>query len=440
MIRSYVAELMRAACCRTSFGSMRPLLVPLVSGSIRDIRSFTAGRHVHWIAADAVAAAALLVLLTGHAAAQRPQFGVPGWLAVTASAVTALSVAVRRVRPTAVFAVALASGALAAASGVSGNPAVTVALTLYTVAVSQPPRRSATALTAALILTLPAEALAGLAGQPPQPRLVLDYLMTATAVIIGAVWAIGAMQRRYAAYSAEERDRRAVVGERLRIARELHDVISHAVTLITAKAAVTNYLIDSRPEEARSALAIIEATGRETLAEMRRLLGVLRAGDSPAAAGSGGKAPAGPPSARAPAPGLAGIRTLAAQASAAGVQTSVDIRGEAELPEPMALPVYRIVQEALTNVIKHAGPARCDVQIEITGGQVAVGVTDDGHPRPITPGRADGHGLIGMRERVSLYGGEFTAGPRPGGGFEVCVRLPVSPVGGTAAAGQERPA
>jgi signal transduction histidine kinase len=387
----------------------------------------SAPRHqAHWVAADGAAAVALLIALTGHAAGQPPQFGLPGWLMVTASAAEALPIAVRRVWPDAVFVIVLAASTLATIGGVSSTPAVPVANALYTVAASGPPRRSAIALAAALIMTLTAQAGWGRYGQPALSWQVLEYLMTATATLLGAAWAVGTMQRRYAARASAELARRAVMDERLRLARELHDVVSHGITLITAKAAVTNYLPDSGPDQARAALDMIEETGRATLAELRRMLSVLRYGEGRAGTRAGlADDEAG--SARAPAPGLAGLAELTAQATAAGVRTSLDIRGGGELPEATALSVYRIVQESLTNVIKHAGPARCAVRVDVTDDGVAVEITDDGYPPLAGAGRADGHGLVGMRERAGLYGGDFSAGPRPEGGFRVAAWLPAGP-------------
>jgi signal transduction histidine kinase len=389
------------------------------------VRSVTSGRQVHWIAVDCCAAVVLAVLLVDHvAASQETLADVPGWVAVAASSVTALLIAVRRIWPATVYVIVLAANTFATVAGVSGNPAVTVALALYTVAVAQPRHRSVPALGAALALTLPAQAYAGLASHPGPTRPVLEYEMTVTVVVVVAGWLIGAMQRRYAAHSAEEQARTAVTDERLRIARELHDIISNAMALITAKAAVTNYLMDSRPDDARAALTIIEETGRDALAEMRRLLGILRAGSgslhSPTAAGQA-------EADGTPAPGLAGIQALAAQATAAGVPTTVEVRGERNLPQAMALSVYRIVQEAVTNVIKHAGPASCAIQIDLTGNDVVVDIADNGHPRSAAPDQAGGHGLIGMRERVSLFNGQLTAAPHPEGGFRVTARLPVNP-------------
>lgn len=128
--------------------------------------------------------------------------------------------------------------------------------------------------------------------------------------------------------------------------------------------------------------------------------------------------------ARAPAPGLAGLEALAAQATSAGVHTDLRIRGERELPEAMALTVYRIVQEALTNVVRHAGSASCRVLVDLAGDHVDIDVSDDGR---VPSAAAAGHGLIGMRERVNLYNGQFAAGPRPDGGYRVRARIPTGP-------------
>jgi signal transduction histidine kinase len=413
---------MRALTCGSYRAVVEEELPPLLIRRIRDI---------HWIGLDCAAAALLLIVSVGHAAGQRPDFGLVTWIAVAASAVTAVAVAARRVRPLAVFAVVLALNTMVTAIGASGNPAAAVAFSLYTVAVSQPPRRSLAALAGALVLTMGAEAYSGLARRPALPWQTLQDLLAASALIIAAAWAIGAAareQRRYAARAAGQLAERAVADERLRIARELHDVIAHSMTLITAKAAVTNYLIDTRPEEARSALGVIEATGRTALVEMRHMLGVLRA--------DGNSRACPDVDTRAPAPGLAGLEALAVQATAAGVRTDLQIRGERELPEAMALTVYRIVQEALTNIIKHAGPANCRVLVDLTGDHVDIDVSDDGRVPPPTTG---GHGLIGMRERVSLYNGHFTAGPRPEGGYRVTVQIPIGTLAATTVTGEQRP-
>ncbi len=382
-------------------------------------------RHLHWIAVDCVAAALLLIVSAEHATTQHPLLGVPVWLGVTLSAATAAVVGVRRVRPPLVFAIVLTLNTAITVIGVSGNPAVAVAFCLYTVAVCQPQRRSLTALAGSLLLTAGAEVYSGLAGRPALSWPSLQDLLATSLVLIAAAWTMGAAareQRRYAIRSAERLAERAVTEERLRIARELHDIIAHSMTLITAKAAVTNYLMDTRPDEARSALNLIETTGRTALTEMRHLLGVLRA-DAPDLPGT------------APAPGLADLESLAAQATAAGVRTDLRILGDPRLPQAMALMVYRIVQEALTNAVKHAGPADCRVRLDLTGDHIDIDVTDDGRGPTASTG---GHGLIGIHERVNLYGGGVTAGPGPEGGFRLTARIPLAATSPPASPSREK--
>ena len=209
--------------------------------------------------------------------------------------------------------------------------------------------------------------------------------------------------------------------ERLRIARELHDVITHSISLITVKASVANYLIDSRPDDVRDALTVIEDTGRRALTEMRRMLGVLRAGTDSAA-----PLPGDTGDERLPAPGLADLAGLAGHAAEAGVHADLDVDPAPGLPDGVALAAYRIIQEALTNVVKHAAPTRCRVRVDRTARDVFIDVTDAGNIRRTQHAAAGGHGFIGMRERVTLFGGEFTAGPGPGGGFRVTARLPLT--------------
>lgn len=192
------------------------------------------------------------------------------------------------------------------------------------------------------------------------------------------------------------------------MARELHDVVAHTLSLIVVKAAVANHVAEANPHEAGAALRVIEETGRKALTEVRRVLGALRE-DTPYA----------------PAPGLDELPVLARQAAIGGVDVRLDVRQEepaGAVPESVGLAVYRIVQEAVTNVVKHAAPAACRATVTVTPGEIRVEVTDDGR-RPVLTG-GEGHGLIGMRERVTLHGGEFSAGPRPGGGFAVTASLP----------------
>jgi len=264
--------------------------------------------------------------------------------------------------------------------------------------------------------------------QPPGWQVRFD-VVAATIAVIAAGWALGTARRAQlttAARAAQQAARRAVADERLRIARELHDVITHSMSLITAKAAVANYLIGAQPDGVGDALTVIEDTGRRALAEMRRMLGVLRS-DTPGA---------DPDGERAPAPGLGDLAVLAERAGQAGVAVDLDVPAGDDLPEGVALAAYRIVQEALTNVVKHAAPTRCRVRVTRAGPEVLIEVTDAGGYRPARPPAPGGLGIIGMRERAALFGGEVEAGPGPGGGFRVTARLPLAAADLASAAGR----
>jgi signal transduction histidine kinase len=289
-----------------------------------------------------------------------------------------------------------------------------LAFGLYPVGLLCSWRRSAVAFAGCMIGTtavLVITAIVGPAARMSEPvwpgLLVFDWLLLA------ASWGAGlAMRARraYAASSAAQLARQAVTDERLRIARELHDIVAHSLSLITVKAAVANHIAPQRPEEAQDALRVIEDTSRTTLTEMRRLLGVLRSDG------------AGPE--LAPSPGLAGLAELADRAGMAGVRVDLSVRAGGTLPNGVELTVYRIVQEALTNVVRHAAPARCRVTVETDEHEARIEVTDDGPGTRTLPGPTTGHGIVGMRERVTMYDGVFSAGPRPEGGFAVSARLP----------------
>jgi signal transduction histidine kinase len=217
----------------------------------------------------------------------------------------------------------------------------------------------------------------------------------------------------------EDKERRAVTEERLRIARELHDVVAHHMSVIVIQAGLAQYVFGSDPATARGALTTIADTGSEVMAEMRRLLAVLRIDmdgtDDRDDDGDGYD----------PAPGLQRLEQLVDRVRSAGVPVHVSITGSARPLAPgIDLCAYRVVQECLTNVLKHAGPATAWVSLHY-GAELELRVTDDGHGEAVTEG-GDGHGLIGMRERVKLYKGTVAAGPKPSGGFEVVVTLPLS--------------
>jgi signal transduction histidine kinase len=208
----------------------------------------------------------------------------------------------------------------------------------------------------------------------------------------------------------EARARAAVLDERGRIARELHDVVAHNVSVIAVQTGAALEVLGSDSDAARDPLLAVERTARETLAELRILLGVMRA-----SAGDDGLRPQ---------PDLAALPALVEQVGEAGVHVDLEIEGDVDAVEAgLALSAYRIVQEALTNVLKHAGAGSAQVRVRRRERALEVEVLDDGRARG--DGREGGHGLLGMRERVALYGGELEAGPREGGGFVVRATLPL---------------
>ena len=248
-----------------------------------------------------------------------------------------------------------------------------------------------------------------------------NYLFIAV-IVIGTPWAAGravrsrqlrtvALEDRTAALEreSEERARAAVAEERLRIARELHDVVGHSLGVIVVQAGAERATLSGAQDSTRDTLITIEEAGREALGEMRRLLEMMRRDDEEVAL--------------APQPSLAHIETLVEKVRAAGLPVELHVEGRlVALPPGVDLSAYRIVQEALTNALKHAGPARVRVRLRYAEDALELEVADDGAGDAVD---ADGgHGLLGMRERVALYGGSLSAGARPGGGYAVGVRLP----------------
>jgi signal transduction histidine kinase len=207
-----------------------------------------------------------------------------------------------------------------------------------------------------------------------------------------------------------EQTRAAVAEERKRIARELHDVIAHSVSVMTVQAGAARLVLDAQPERADAPLRVVEQTGHQALAEMGRLLGILREGEGEVAF--------------ARQPGMADLDALIEQARQAGLSVELAVDGNrAELPPGVDLAAYRVVQEALTNALKHAGPTHAQVTVRFGRKALDLEIRNDG--RVASNGDRGGHGLVGMRERVGLYGGELEAGPRTGGGYTVRARLPV---------------
>jgi signal transduction histidine kinase len=296
---------------------------------------------------------------------------------------------------------------------------IAVALVLYVVGLVKPTRIAVGALAAACV-TLGVLVLITPGSTPGVSGVDVNAGRAAgTAIVLLAAWAAGRAVRAGRAYAAGLREqaerraeakvdqaRRAIAEERLRIARELHDVVAHSMSVVAVQAGVGGYVIGSNPAEAAKALAAIETISRATLREMRQLLGILRDGT---------------PGEMLSAPGLDRVADLAERT---GLRVDVAVRGmPRQLPAGADLAAFRIVQEALTNVVKHAGTDHGRVVITYTDESVAIEVTDNG----VGAARRgdEGHGLIGMRERVALYGGEFSAGPLPGRGYRVSACLPI---------------
>lgn len=247
-------------------------------------------------------------------------------------------------------------------------------------------------------------------------NVVSNLAFFAAALMFG--WTVRSRRERLDALEAraealereqEEEALRAVESERLRIAQELHDVMAHSMGVIAVQAGAGMHVIDRNPEEAKRALENISLTSRSTLTELRRLLGVLRDETSGAEF--------------APAPGIDELGRLVGEMEESGIEVELHVSDNLDVPAGVDLTAYRIVQEALTNVLKHAGPAKATVNVSGDGGVLSIEVSDDG--RGIN-GRSDGsgHGLMGMRERVGVYGGTLAAGPADGGGFRVTARIP----------------
>lgn len=305
-----------------------------------------------------------------------------------------------------------------AAEGLYG--VVASGLASYSVAAHSLRRRALVGLAVVLVgygvwMAFDANVRSGRAGELWAASFFALYLVAAW--LVGSVLQTRRLAARAAARSAavEREAERAVAEERARIARDLHDIVSHNLSVLVVQAAGGRARAEHDPAVTAATLEKIESTGRQALVEMRRLLGVLRTGDEPGAAS---------PALLAPTPGIEALQALARTVREAGVDVSlsVDTAGSG-VPGAVQVSAYRIVQEALTNVLKHAGPgARADVVVRVEGQGLMVAVSDDG--RGPSPTSGLGHGLRGMRERVTVLGGELRAGGRPEGGFLVSAWLP----------------
>jgi signal transduction histidine kinase len=338
---------------------------------------------------------------------------------VLGSALLASALLLRR-RPLTALAVMLAGSVAALALGPGPGPMPPLQIVLAAAAGTEICYIAATRPRAVSVTAL---AMVGVALLLPGPGGVdLGPFRGGAAFVAIIAWLIGHSIRQAQARAELRRAQAAAqttLAERLRIARELHDIVAHSIGIIAIQAGAGRRVFDARPDEARDALATIEATSRETLSGLRRMMTGLRDAEPGPDAG---QAPLGP------APGLADIDRLAAMSLEAGVKVEVDWRGSrGPLPADIDLSAFRIIQEAVTNVVRHAGTGQCRVLIGQQDGQLSIEVTDSGRGAPVSKisPSGTGYGITGMRERATLLGGDFSAGPRPGGGFRVAARIPV---------------
>lgn len=383
---------------------------------------------VAWRRADAVVAVALLAgsttpVLLGHSSDDPP-------LAIVAfGAGACLPLAMRRRRPVTVLVIIVACTVAAAVLGIrftpfGSNAGPGIGLAMYTVAERFDRRFSLEALAGVLAVTFTSAWIA---------TWLQSQSENAVHVVVAvAGWFVGDAVRTHRGYRAEladrqrrendERTRRAIAEERLQISREVHDVISHNLSVIAVRSGVGRMLFDTRPDEARTALAEVETVSRSALSELRRLLGAVR-----------------DQGATAPPPRLDDLPALMEQVSASGADVTLERRGiPAGLPPTLELSAYRIIQEALTNVIKHAGQTHAQVIVEYSDEGLLVEVTDDGNTDGNNHENEDGTkdgllkrstdgggwGIVGIRERAALFGATVEAGPRRDGGFRVSVLFP----------------
>jgi signal transduction histidine kinase len=317
----------------------------------------------------------------------------------------------RRSRVVAVLVAVTASNVLYFALGYPYGPAWLALIVAIWTAVTAGARRAAwlTALLGLAAYFVLAELLDRV--EPATPAGVVAHLGWLLLVLVAAEVATAGRQRRLEAERMQaEEDRRRAGEERMRIARELHDVLAHNISLINVQAGVALHLMDEQPGQSRTALVAIKQASNDALKELRSVLDVLRQGDER------------PP--RAPASGLADLERLVEGAGATGLDVRARVEGTPRpLPGGVDLAAFRIVQESLTNVTRHAGPASASVLVRYGEDDLTVRVDDDG--RGPAAAAAGGNGIRGMRERVAALGGDLTTGPRPGGGFRVLARLPL---------------
>lgn len=391
-------------------------------------------RLVKWLkahptAADGIVAVAFAIVTVAlqwgtPTSGTAADYRTPGLVSSGLVLLSTLPVTWRRRAPMTVLVLISPGAVLYEALGYpSGIGPFGVLLALYTVAAHCD--RARTAMAALIATTCTGIVFATARWEVNLGSIIINTLVFGSALLIGdnlktrRAYVESLRDRAERAEQNREEDAlRAVVVERARISRELHDVVAHSMSVMIVQAGAARRVLPGDPARAGAALSEIEATGRQAMTEMRRLLGVLRDDQD------------GPPS-LAPQPSMRNVAALVEHFRDTGLPVHLDVVGdEQELPPGVDLSAYRIVQEALTNALKHAGPASAAVTVRYAADGVEIEVRDDGRGAAGL-GAADGagHGLVGMRERVDLFGGELRAGPQAGGGFAVRARLPLEPVG-----------
>ncbi len=396
-------------------------------------------RARRWRGAAGVALVTVLTVAGAYAEANpRHHYGGlhlashPPLAAYLLLALPALALAWRNARPAAVFWLAVAGAAGWAALGqIDGAALVPVIVALFWVALTRPWRVAIAAGLAAAAVIFVTEGLLGPFGWLGGPNATMWPELLAA----GALGAYVAARRQWLAAerdraaraerAREEETRRRVDAERMRIARELHDVVAHSMAMINVQATAASMQLAADPDGAAAAIQAIRSASKSGLRELRAILDVLRQADGDDADGSGGPS--------VPEPDLQAIAALAAATTAAGTPVRLDAAGAGldaapgqALPPPVALAAYRIVQESLTNVVRHAGRVAATVTLRHADGFLQVEVVNEAGAAVPASGDGAGAGLAGMRERAAALGGTLEAGPRPGGGFAVRARLPVT--------------
>jgi signal transduction histidine kinase len=395
----------------------------LLAGTVRAVRRLenllTRARGIDPRAVDAVVAVALVAGAVAVAAAGKHH----GPLTLLAAAVTCSTVAWRRRAPAAMTAVAVVSITVAGVSSHGAHSTIEpIAAVLDYYMLGRLSIQRGRPEVDAVLLVAPVAAILIIPGNSGVVQVASNWTSFVGVPFVAgrAVGSRAALSRELRANAErlereqQERARHAAAEERNRIARELHDVVAHGVSVMVIQTQAARRVAAGDREAARAALSSVQSSGRDALMEMRRMIGVLRHGDEELAGAT--------------APALSQLGALVARARAAGLPVELRIDGEPrELTPGLDLVAFRVVQEALTNAIKHAGPARALVRVTFTTGALELDISDTGRGPAPADGDTDatGQGLVGMRERLALYGGELQTGRARGGGFKVRARIPL---------------